>query len=499
MKKCPFCGADIEETARFCLYCMNSLTEKEHIISHQKKKPHWLLLVVTIVTLSLTLAIVWFFSHVVPRNNNEKHHIHIYSIENTTIKYQQKEATCTTPATYYYSCLCGEKGSETFFYGELGEHIVVTETGYSADCVNTGLTDGTYCSVCNTVFLSQSPIPVINHTFDNDQDESCNVCNYIRVLSCNHSETIKLSAISPTCTNRGLTEGRKCALCQEILTAQTILAPSGHTVAPDSAIAPTCTTTGKTEGSHCTVCQVVLIPQQVVAKLEHSFDPEKPLSSCLVCGIQQSHVHNYSEKNTAIQYQKSAATCITSAVYYYSCICGEKGSDTFDGEVIPHTVVTIPGYPPDCVNTGLTDKKYCSFCQEVLDYHYDIIPNGHTFKLGDYSPVCLVCGEKGTIVFQALEVPLDFFDRILVNSCTYTINQSTEDTMNLIICLNVTNITSEKILIHSTGKVFSPVDSSWMDCYAFETNWLEPNESVDYQLIIKDLPISESIYILELE
>jgi len=32
MKKCPFCGAEIEETASFCLYCMESLDKKEDII-----------------------------------------------------------------------------------------------------------------------------------------------------------------------------------------------------------------------------------------------------------------------------------------------------------------------------------------------------------------------------------------------------------------------------------------------------------------------------------
>ena len=31
MKKCPFCDADIEDSARFCLYCMRPLTEKEQI------------------------------------------------------------------------------------------------------------------------------------------------------------------------------------------------------------------------------------------------------------------------------------------------------------------------------------------------------------------------------------------------------------------------------------------------------------------------------------
>ena len=31
MKKCPFCSADIEDNARFCLYCMKELDEKTFI------------------------------------------------------------------------------------------------------------------------------------------------------------------------------------------------------------------------------------------------------------------------------------------------------------------------------------------------------------------------------------------------------------------------------------------------------------------------------------
>ena len=53
MKKCPFCGADIEESARFCLYCMQSLTEKEQISSYQKKKPQWLLIIAAISLIQL--------------------------------------------------------------------------------------------------------------------------------------------------------------------------------------------------------------------------------------------------------------------------------------------------------------------------------------------------------------------------------------------------------------------------------------------------------------
>ncbi|MBR6382483.1 MAG: DUF4214 domain-containing protein [Lachnospiraceae bacterium] len=51
-------------------------------------------------------------------NNTLGEHTHVYGIENTSPEYLKSLATCTTPATYYYSCKCGAKGEETFTRGE---------------------------------------------------------------------------------------------------------------------------------------------------------------------------------------------------------------------------------------------------------------------------------------------------------------------------------------------------------------------------------------------
>ena len=45
-------------------------------------------------------------------------HVHYYIVESTDEKFLKSEASIESAATYYYSCLCGAIGSETFTHGE---------------------------------------------------------------------------------------------------------------------------------------------------------------------------------------------------------------------------------------------------------------------------------------------------------------------------------------------------------------------------------------------
>lgn len=58
MKKCPFCEAAIEDHARFCLYCMKPLIDKEVILPPQKKKQWWLPVAAGGLLLALLLLIL---------------------------------------------------------------------------------------------------------------------------------------------------------------------------------------------------------------------------------------------------------------------------------------------------------------------------------------------------------------------------------------------------------------------------------------------------------
>ena len=56
--------------------------------------------------------------------------------------------------------------------------------------------------------------------------------------------------------------------------------PDGHTVVTDPALTPTCTESGLTEGSHCSVCNRVLTEQRYVSPNGHSFVD----GACALCG-----------------------------------------------------------------------------------------------------------------------------------------------------------------------------------------------------------------------
>ena len=79
----------------------------------------------------------------------------------------------------------------------------------------------------------------------------------------------------PGCTTVGNNEYNKCGRCNnlykdekgETLTTieNEILPAAGHTEVVDAAKDPTCTETGLTEGKKCSVCGEWLVEQRVVA------------------------------------------------------------------------------------------------------------------------------------------------------------------------------------------------------------------------------------------
>ena len=94
-----------------------------------------------------------------------------------TAEYLASEATCTHKATYYYSCVCGEKDTETFEYGELAEHTAVEIHAVEATCTQSGMTAGSKCSVCGEILVAPEEIAPLGHV-DENGDELCDRCGF---------------------------------------------------------------------------------------------------------------------------------------------------------------------------------------------------------------------------------------------------------------------------------------------------------------------------------
>lgn len=95
---------------------------------------------------------------------------------------------------------------------------------------------------------------------------------------CEH-EIKRVEEVLPSCSKEGHKAYYECSKCgkkfndflgkEEISDADVLLEKTEHTLVVDSAVAPTSTTEGKTEGSHCAVCGETIVAQQTIPATEN--------------------------------------------------------------------------------------------------------------------------------------------------------------------------------------------------------------------------------------
>ena len=109
---------------------------------------------------------------------------------------------------------------------------------------------------------------------------------------------------------------------------------------------------------------------------------------------QNQHEHSYTEKNTSSAYLKSPATCTHSAIYYYSCNCGSKGSESFEnGLKTEHKIVIDKAVEATCLSSGLTEGSHCEICSTNLQTQNVVPPKGHTIVIDEaVEATCLSSG-----------------------------------------------------------------------------------------------------------
>ncbi|MCI6567835.1 MAG: S-layer homology domain-containing protein [Dysosmobacter sp.] len=192
-----------------------------------------------------------------------------------------KEATCTEKGVETRTCsVCGE--TETRDITALGHDYKAAVT--APTCTAQGYTTHT-CSRCGDSYVD-TYVNALGHTWGQwtvttpatcteagVEKRTCSVCGETEtqdVTALGHTQET-LPGKAATCTETGLTDGVKCAVCGEILTAQETIPVTAHTEETIPAVPATCTETGLKEGKKCSVCGKILTAQETAKALGHDW------------------------------------------------------------------------------------------------------------------------------------------------------------------------------------------------------------------------------------
>ena len=261
-------------------------------------------------------------------------------------------------------------------------------------CRRDGVMESEPADVENTYIeptCEEDGVYVYTATFINPWFDSCTKRITDPDTATGHTEEI-ISGTPATCTESGLTDGKKCTVCGKTTVEQAVIPAPGHDLVHHVGQEPTCTEPGWEAYDTCTRCDYTTYAELPAGHLLVHHDAKEP--TCAEPGwdaydtCSRCDYTTYRElpelDHDLVHHEAKAPTCTEPGWDAYDT-CSRCDYTTY--ELIPagHDIVTDAAVPATCTEDGLTEGSHCSRCGAVINAQETVPALGHSWGAAIYT------------------------------------------------------------------------------------------------------------------